>query len=494
MKRIILICMGLGAQACSDAHSAPSSSVSSTPSRFMATEEAKTEADAPATVPWIGTRGPIGSTSYSPVILGMSFADLRSKLVAEKPEVEARQQSLLNYRYDLGDYSSADVTMSRGKPIQTGVRVKLPEGQTWDSLAALTPEQIRQKDVFPAGFLPLPHVKQEEGGQVFPQDQIDATSEAEKRSLKRFDVDFDLPEHFLPEFPAPIFLTSRPDLGDVSQGQLITTKNYFDIFNGILTPRQLDGLRLLVTPFAQQQFNLTDDRRSDHPEIGVACFDCHANGHTNAAFHLDPITRPNAARRRIDTPTLRGVNIQRLFGSQRALKTIEDFTQFEQIGAYFDGDHVIAAKKGLNLLDRSMQVSQMAEMQEILDFPPAPKLGLDGKLDPTLATAEELRGQELFFGKARCGECHAAPYYTDNLMHNLKTERFYMPQVINGRFAGNDGPIKTFVLRGIRHTPPYLHDGRLLTLEDTVEFFNLILGTKLTDQEKKDVTSFMYTL
>ena len=65
-------------------------------------------------------------------------------------------------------------------------------------------------------------------------------------------------------------------------------------------------------------------------------------------------------------------------------------------------------------------------------------------------------------------------------MHNLQVERFYKPVMINGRFASSDGPIKTFPLRGIKDSPPYLHDGRLLTLDDTVEFFNLVLGTKLT--------------
>ena len=39
-----------------------------------------------------------------------------------------------------------------------------------------------------------------------------------------------------------------------------------------------------------------------------------------------------------------------------------------------------------------------------------------------------------------------------------------------------------------------MHDGRLLTLEDTVEFFNLILRTKLTPQEKQDLVAFMRTL
>jgi cytochrome c peroxidase len=79
-------------------------------------------------------------------------------------------------------------------------------------------------------------------------------------------------------------------------------------------------------------------------------------------------------------------------------------------------------------------------------------------------------------------------------MHNLHTERFYKPKMINGRMANMDGPIKTFPLRGIKDTPPYLHDDRLLTLDDTVEFFNLVLGTKMTAQEKKDLVTFLRAL
>jgi cytochrome c peroxidase len=136
----------------------------------------------------------------------------------------------------------------------------------------------------------------------------------------------------------------------------------------------------------------------------------------------------------------------------------------------------------------------MAEFQAILDFPPAPKLGIDGKLDEKTASESEMRGQQLFFGKGNCGSCHPAPYYTDNLMHNLKTERFFKPRMINGRMASADGPIKTFPLRGIKDSPPYLHDDRLLTLEDTVEFFNLIIQTRLSEQEKKDLVAFMRVL
>ena len=433
-------------------------------------------------------------SSYSPVVITEDFATTMRRLSAEKPAAQRQQQLLLAERYDLANRAAAGVTMSRGKAVQDGVRVKLPAGLTWAQLAQLTPEEIKSRDAFPAGFLPLPHVKHPEGGMVFPTFHIDEIKRQEQRDLTRFDVDFDLPDHFLPEFPPPIFLITRLDLGDVSKGKLLTIDNFHELFNGILNPKQLEGLRLLLTPFPQQQFNQTEDRRSARPSRGVTCFDCHANGHTNAGFHLAGDVRPQEHRRRIDTPSLRGVNIQRLFGSQRALKTVEDFTEFEQRAAYFDGDPVIATKKGVNILERGSQVHFMAEFQALLDFPPAPKLGWDGKLDPAQASEAESRGQALFFGKAQCATCHPAPYYTDLTMHNLQTERFFEPRMINGRMASMDGPIKTFPLRGIKDSPPYLHDGRLLTLDDSIEFFNLVLGTKLTAEEKKDLLAFLLVL
>ena len=437
---------------------------------------------------------PRGKTSYLPVDIAEPFASIMARMVAAKPQIEKEHADLLGQRYDLADHPAQGVTMSRGKPVQTGVRAKLPAGTSWDALAALSPDQIRDRDLFPRGFLPLPHPNHAEGGMVFPHFEIDELKKQEARDLTRFDLDFDLPDHLLPEFPPPIYLTTRPDLGDVSQGKLVTIDNYYALFTGIFNPKQLEGLRLLVTPFAQQQFNQTEDRRTAQPSRGAACFDCHANGHTNGATHLVGDIRPQEFRHRIDTPSLRGVNIERLFGSQRALKTVEDFTEFEQRAAYFDGDPVIATKKGVNTLERGSQVHDMAEVQELLDFPPAPKLDLFGRLDPSKASEAELRGQAVFFGKGQCGTCHTPPYYTDNLMHNLHTERFYKPVLINGAMASADGPIKTFPLRGVKDSPPYLHDGRLLTLEDTVEFFNLVLADKLTAAEKQDLVAFLRAL
>ena len=415
------------------------------------------------------------------------FPTLTRRLQAEKPQLAKRQHDVLAARYDLADRPAQGTAMSRGEHIVLA-------GMTWEKLAVLSPEEVKEKQLWPAGFLPLPHPHHEAGGMIFPQFLIEETRKQTDRDLTRFDLDFDLPDHFLPEFPAAIYLTTRPDLGDVSQGKLVTLANFDEMFSGILNPKQLEGLRLLLTPFPQQQFNATADRRSLKAHQGVACFDCHANGHTNAATHTAGDVRPNELRHRVDTPSLRGVNVQRLFGSQRALKSVEDFTEFEQRAAYFDGIPADAARKGTNVLDRGSQVQFMAELQELLDFPPAPKLDLLGKLDPAKASESERRGQEIFFGKGRCATCHTPPYYTDNSMHNLKVERFFKEVTINGRRASADGPIKTFPLRGIKDSPPYLHDDRLLTLEDTVEFFNLVLEVKLTAPEKKDLVAFLRVL
>ena len=128
----------------------------------------------------------------------------------------------------------------------------------------------------------------------------------------------------------------------------------------------------------------------------------------------------------------------------------------------------------------------MAQMQNMFDFPPAPKLNALGKLDHARATESEIRGEKLFFGKAQCATCHPPPFYIDNQHHDLKLERFLdePPR----------GHIKTFALRGIKESPPYLHDGRCLTLEDTVEFFNLVLQSKMTTDEKADLVQFLRAL
>jgi len=426
-------------------------------------------------------------SSFGPINQEATFSEIKAARLAVKAERSKAHAELLSSRYDLNE-STGGARMSGGKAIPVGPTARLG-GTTWEQLNEMTPEQIKEEGLFP--YPPLPFPDHAEGGMLFPKMTIDVFPR-----LTRFDLDFDLPEHFLPDKAPAIYLTTRPDLGDVSQGQVVTLENFYEMFNGLLNPKQLEGLRLLLTQFPQQQFNATEDRRTDRPDgmIGVTCFDCHVNGHTNKATHLVGDIRPQEFRHRINTPSLRGVNIQRLFGSQRALKTVEDFTEFEQRAAYFDGDHAMAAKKGVNVLERGSQVHFMSEFMAILDFPPAPKLDIYGDLDAATASPSESRGQALFVGKAQCARCHPAPYYTDNDMHNLRAERFYEQTLVGGMMMAHDGPIKTFPLRGIKDSPPYLHDGRCLTLEDTVEYFNLIQQLDLTTQEKSDLVAFLLIL
>lgn len=87
----------------------------------------------------------------------------------------------------------------------------------WDKLgklANMTSSEICNKDLFL--YPSLPHLKRSTGGQIFPQVQTTMFPR-----LERFDVEFNLPEAFLPEFPAAMFLQNRPELGDVSRGEVV---------------------------------------------------------------------------------------------------------------------------------------------------------------------------------------------------------------------------------------------------------------------------------
>jgi cytochrome c peroxidase len=239
---------------------------------------------------------------------------------------------------------------------------------------------------------------------------------------------------------------------------------------------------LLVTKFPTTWFNQTKHRVTKEPVRGTACFDCHVNGHTNGAIEMDPGTRPTLLRTRLDTPTLRGNHNNLLFSSRRSIRSTNHFAEVEE---YFDGDITLQPQIGGRQLDRP-STNRMGDFNSIIAWPPAPKLDRFGKLIPSKATPAELRGEALFHGKARCAACHSAPFYLDNQMHDLRVEEFY-----GGRAQGW---IKTFSLRGIKDSPPYFHDGRLPTLEDAVEFFNLLFDLKLNQDEKRDLVAFLGTL
>ena len=158
---------------------------------------------------------------------------------------------------------------------------------------------------------------------------------------------------------------------------------------------------------------------------------------------------------------------------------------FAEVEEYFDGDPGMQQAIGPRAQKREV-TNRMGDFNAMLDFPPAPKLNPLGKLYKDKATEEEFLGEKLFFGKAQCSSCHSGPAFVDDYMHDLQVERFY-----KGR---PEGPIKTFPLRGIKDSPPYLHDGRCPTLGDAVEFFNLVLELELTKKEKDALVAYMLCL
>jgi len=132
------------------------------------------------------------------------FNALVKELQSRKPDFAERHWKLLAERYDMADRPAKSAAMSKGKPVQEGVRVRLPQGMTWEKLASMSPADIKAGKHWPAGFYPLPHPHHEAGGMVFPKSQIDEIKKQEGRDLARFDLDYDLPQHLLTEFPAPI--------------------------------------------------------------------------------------------------------------------------------------------------------------------------------------------------------------------------------------------------------------------------------------------------
>ena len=416
------------------------------------------------------------ASSFASPVLPMRWEQWLAFHEKQKPSLMADVRSYMNSRFAMDGKTMAGQMMSGGKPIMQGPVARLTGGiASFAELGNLPPAEIRKRDLFP--YKPLAHPLQTTAHMVFPDSWVKVHP-----GHLRIDVDHDFPDSYLPEFPPPMFLTTHKELGDVTNGREVTFDNYYEIFDGLLTPEQMEGLKELLRPSPTTWFNHTTHRITVAASKGVSCLDCHVNGHTNGAFELGPDSRPTMARLRTDTPTLRGNFNLMQFSSKRSIRSLDHFAEVEE---YFDGDPGMQQSIGPRAVKTEVS-NRMADFNAILDNPPAPKLDPLMQLNSALATGSELRGEKLFQGKARCATCHSGPAFVDDYMHDLQVERFY---------AGRpEGPIKTFPLRGIKDSPPYLHDGRCPTLHDSVEFFNLVLQLKLTDAEKEDLVAYMLCL
>ncbi|MCD8511589.1 MAG: c-type cytochrome [Bacillus sp. (in: Bacteria)] len=129
--------------------------------------------------------------------------------------------------------------------------------------------------------------------------------------------------------------------------------------------------------------------------------------------------------------------------------------------------------------------------------------------DRNALSEQEIRGLDLFAGKAFCITCHGGENLSDNMFYNVG-----LNSEDQGRFGVTEdeddmGRFRTPSLYGITHTAPYMHDGSIETLEEVIEFYNrggddnpnksifmhMFMGDiNLSDEEKEDLLAFLKTL
>ena len=109
------------------------------------------------------TPAPAQKSSYLPVVDKESFSAVRNRMSEAKPGVMKRQADLLAERYDLSNRPAKGAVMDRAKPLQEGVRVKLPPAVTWPQLADMTPDQSVTRTCFRRAFClcPMPTTPRE---------------------------------------------------------------------------------------------------------------------------------------------------------------------------------------------------------------------------------------------------------------------------------------------------------------------------------------------
>ncbi|GAA4460709.1 cytochrome c peroxidase [Nemorincola caseinilytica] len=123
-------------------------------------------------------------------------------------------------------------------------------------------------------------------------------------------------------------------------------------------------------------------------------------------------------------------------------------------------------------------------------------------------TEQELRGLELV--RRNCATCHKEPLFSDFSFRNNGLSPVIGVNDSGRAHITHDAAdlykFKVPSLRDVAVTAPYMHDGRIKTLEDVVEHYRTGVaaspttdaavagGINMTDQDKKDIVSFLKTL
>lgn len=256
-----------------------------------------------------------------------------------------------------------------------------------------------------------------------------------------------------------------------------------------------------------------------------ACYSCHQN-HLGGADGRPLAMGAKKKDLTRNTPTIWNVGLQKsLYWDGRA-PTLEK----QALGALKGGNMGL----GDTLADKAAEIGALPEYKDA--FGKVFGLAADAKVEPdhvaqalsayertllcgdtaydtqTLDDAQK-RGQTLFMGKGACITCHNGPNLSDGVFHvtgigiDAKSDKADV-----GHFKVSQDPkhkhaFKTPTLRNASKTGPYFHDGSAKTLEEAVKLMAsggkpqdgitvdpLLLDRKLTDDEIKDIATFLGAL
>ena len=231
--------------------------------------------------------------------------------------------------------------------------------------------------------------------------------------------------------------------------------------------------------------------------LAISCNTCHNKGVTNPQFFIPGLSSkpgtldvsnaffaPHANNGHfdpLDIPDLRGLRFTAPYGRNGRFESLRDFTRNVIVNEFNGSEPDPLLLDGL--------VAYMLEF----DFLPNLALDPDGTLTAVVPAAAR-RGEAIFhrpfaaMGNRACATCHVP---SDNF---LDRKRHDIGSVHGTGEASRDRVLDTPTLLGIKHTPPYFHDGSLDTLEEVVRWFDTRYTLELTVAEIADLTVYLETV
>jgi len=295
-----------------------------------------------------------------------------------------------------------------------------------------------------------------------------------------------------------------------------------------------DGARLSAEAVQLGEYLFFDKRLS--LDESLSCASCHEPGkaYADPRPHSPALGKP---RHRRNATSLLNVGYRRSLGWDGNARTLEQ--QFEQsFGPY--GDMGISLSDAIGRLEsdpRVVESCRSAFASEVNASCLARAVAAfernlvsgSSRFDRFLfgnesgvLTERERHGWELFSGKAACIDCHdvfhpsvnplggAYATFSDERFHNLGVGHSNGRMSDTGRYdvtrdPADFGSFKTPMLRNVRHTAPYMHDGSLSTLAEVIDFYDRggndneykTAGVKrlfLSTEEKAALVAFLESL